>query len=328
MESKELRYRITGPQSISRLEPLLQLEMRGVTCAPATTATERLDFVWETTCQAAERQQHVEAAVLNRLHNSQVIEDKANLAFLQLSVATCVRHCLTTYVAAGAADVVAWAEKQWPTIVPSMVFTARPPVEEWWFVKASKGNGGKDIWIMNATNHRDVAASLPTAGGDDYVIQRYAPDPMLWQGKKFHFRVYAAMRADASAWVYQRAFVLTAGVAYDGEAPGDVNKHISNLSINKHLHGHPGQIPVHLGRDFAPLFEEVKTMWGGVVAAAEPHMATQRSPRHFEFFGLDVVADKAGGCWLIEANRWVFHVFFVLSFEVFSSWRLVLFLFR
>ena len=29
----------------------------------------------------------------------------------------------------------------------------------------------------------------------------------------------------------------------------------------------------------------------------------QRSPHHFEFFGLDIVADRHGECWLIEANR-------------------------
>ena len=319
MAAKEVKYRITGPQSISRLEPLLA-GMRGITCVPSTSSTEPLDFVWETTCKAVERQQHVDATVLNRLHNSQVIEDKANLAFLQLSVATCARHCLTTYVAAGRADVAAWAERQWPTVTTTTtttttttVFTAataaaaaaQPPTAEWWFVKASKGNGGKDIWIMNATNFRDVVAELPTTGTDDYVIQRYAPDPMLWDGKKFHFRVYAAMRADASAWLYHRAFVLTAGVAHDSAAPGDVNKHVSNLSINKHIRGHPGQIPVDLARDHAALFEEMQAMWGAVVAAAEPHMTTQRRPGHFEFFGLDVVADTAGGCWLIEANRLV-----------------------
>lgn len=37
--------------------------------------------------------------------------------------------------------------------------------------------------------------------------------------------------------------------------------------------------------------------------AALPYMAHQSSPLHFEFFGIDVIADASGGCWLIEANR-------------------------
>lgn len=37
--------------------------------------------------------------------------------------------------------------------------------------------------------------------------------------------------------------------------------------------------------------------------AAHPYMQHQVSPLHFEFFGVDVIADTAGQCWLVEANR-------------------------
>lgn len=46
-------------------------------------------------------------------------------------------------------------------------------------------------------------------------------------------------------------------------------------------------------------------MWAAVVAAALPYMQHQASPLHFEFFGIDVIADDAGQVWLIEANRYV-----------------------
>jgi hypothetical protein len=42
---------------------------------------------------------------------------------------------------------------------------------------------------------------------------------------------------------------------------------------------------------------------GAVVEAALPYMQHQASPRHFEFFGIDVIADHAGQVWLIKANR-------------------------
>lgn len=32
-------------------------------------------------------------------------------------------------------------------------------------------------------------------------------------------------------------------------------------------------------------------------------MKYQKSSRHFEFFGLDVIVDELGHAWLIEANR-------------------------
>jgi hypothetical protein len=44
-------------------------------------------------------------------------------------------------------------------------------------------------------------------------------------------------------------------------------------------------------------------MWQEIAEAAAPFMQEQRSPGHFEFFGIDVMADAEGSCWLIEINR-------------------------
>jgi hypothetical protein len=50
---------------------------------------------------------------------------------------------------------------------------------------------------------------------------------------------------DMSALVYQKAFVLTAGLDFD-YADEDQRKHVTNLSVNKRFANHPGQIPVDL----------------------------------------------------------------------------------
>ena len=44
-------------------------------------------------------------------------------------------------------------------------------------------------------------------------------------------------------------------------------------------------------------------MWQAVAHEAAPFMREQRSPHHFEFFGIDVMADATGEVWLIEINR-------------------------
>ncbi len=74
---------------------------------------------------------------------------------------------------------------------------------------------------------------------------RYIASPALFQGKKFHFRCYSLMKGDMSSFVYQKAYILTAGEQYDNCAQS-LNVHITNLSINKHYTGHPGQIPCDL----------------------------------------------------------------------------------
>ena len=77
------------------------------------------------------------------------------------------------------------------------------------------------------------------------MIQKYVKNPKLWNGHKFHFRMYALLTGCMSTFIYVKAFILTAGVKYDCD-DDDVHKHITNLSVNKKLHGHPGQIPVNM----------------------------------------------------------------------------------
>ena len=53
---------------------------------PPPAAADMPQLVWETTCEQTWRAAHSQALVLNKLHNSTVLEDKANLAFLQVGM--------------------------------------------------------------------------------------------------------------------------------------------------------------------------------------------------------------------------------------------------
>ena len=87
-----LIYRITGPQSIERLDPLLRLLQPATATNPevewqrAQETDERLSFVWETACEKAWRDRHLQSTVLNRLNNSQVRSDQI---FLKQELMTC-----------------------------------------------------------------------------------------------------------------------------------------------------------------------------------------------------------------------------------------------
>jgi hypothetical protein len=164
-------YRITGPQSIERLDPLLHL-IEGLDWTRANGSTSSLHFVWETACKKAEKNQHAGAAVCNRLHNSQIIEDKSNLAFLQVQMARAdASIVLETYVARNLAGVVDWFSSRWGQIGDdkknsSSIFN--PSVscdDDWWIVKASKGNGGRDVWVVHPNNSCDVLSELPPNEG-------------------------------------------------------------------------------------------------------------------------------------------------------------------
>lgn len=173
--STTLSYRITGPHSIDRLEQLLATLNPNVSWEPAdlnSLPNRMIDFVWETNCEKEWRKAHDNAVVLNRLHNSIIIENKANLAFLQLRMKC---NTLKTFICNSRSDLWKFAKSKWEV---STVFNIDVPVGvvnvpstlDWWVVKASQGNGGRDIWILNQNNYKEVLSDLDS--DEEYVIQQ------------------------------------------------------------------------------------------------------------------------------------------------------------
>lgn len=114
-------FRITGPQSIERLQPLLK-SIIGFQWTTPIDSKSNLDFVWETSCKVSERDQHLGSKIHNRLHNSQIIEDKSNLAFLQVRmIASVSSELLETYVAEDSSGIRKWFLERWESGEPSEV---------------------------------------------------------------------------------------------------------------------------------------------------------------------------------------------------------------
>ena len=53
-------------------------------------------------------------------------------------------------------------------------------------------------------------------------------------------------------------------------------------------------------------FTDICDIWREVGIAATPFMRNQISSNHFEFFGIDIIADEFGKCWMVEANRYYY----------------------
>lgn len=136
----------------------------------------------------------------------QILEDKANMAFLQLRMHT---PTLDTIIGPNADSVVQWCLDRWTTAMIQPQATQRSNEEcnqfqtmnlsaesflsephqwsipfqdmsdedisamdltDWWALKASKGNGGKDVWVINRHNYASVLAAVPPK--DEYILQR------------------------------------------------------------------------------------------------------------------------------------------------------------
>lgn len=159
-------YRITGKQSVERLVPLVTALIptaQNVDVQYLKNDSTKLDFVWETTCEKDLKSVHHGAKIYNKLNNSQIIESKASFAALQLLIDF---PMLETRVASSAAIVALWAQRRWKETTTIGLHTSK----DWWVVKASRGNGGRDIWVLNKENYEEVVLQLPEK--DEYVIQR------------------------------------------------------------------------------------------------------------------------------------------------------------
>ena len=132
------------------------------------------DFIWETTCEKSLRMQHSLAAVVNKLHNSRILESKSNLAFLQVIMSDNIEHSgttvdiLDTFIAKSSTEVLLWCQAIWMTTDKRIHQSFS---DSWWAIKASQGNGGRDVWIVNKENYAPTIAELPES--EEYVIQRY-----------------------------------------------------------------------------------------------------------------------------------------------------------
>jgi hypothetical protein len=51
------------------------------------------------------------------------------------------------------------------------------------------------------------------------------------------------------------------------------------------------------------IYAKICRLWESVAKAATPFMCEQTNSNNFEFFGIDVIADESGNCYLLEANR-------------------------
>ncbi|RYG68782.1 hypothetical protein EON64_04380 [archaeon] len=301
-----IEYRITGKRSVERLEPLLHQIHPALKFLPyqncdslaneGSTCAQRMGFVWETYCEKTYWELHNRAVVLNRLHNNAILESKSNFAYLGHLVQE--HRMLETFVARNSEELLNWIERRWGSAaVPRDGDDDGDDERDWWAVKVSAGNGGRDVHIMNRQNWRYVLQGLPN---EEAVLQECVPRPLLYQGRKFHFRCYALLMGDMAAYLHRHCFILTSSLPYNPLEPctsseqyaSRLRMHVTNLSINKKFTGHPGQIPCNLPADYPDVFLRLSSLWAEIVQAARPYLRCQRSRRHFDFYGLDVVCSR------------------------------------
>ncbi|GFH51855.1 hypothetical protein CTEN210_08330 [Chaetoceros tenuissimus] len=188
-----------------------------------------------------------------------------------------------------------------------------------WIMKPVGMSRGRGISIIN--DIAQVKYSTPT------VIQRYLPNPLLFDGFKFDLRLYVLVTSftPLEAFLYREGFARFGSRKYTNltDDMSDLQMHLTNSSIQKNfsqdLKGtHPssdagvdgGDNKVRiswlwnrlkpLGVDVEEIWEQIKKLCIKTLIATADEIPHQ--PNSFELFGFDIILDSSERPWLIEVN--------------------------
>ena len=65
------------------------------------------------------------------------------------------------------------------------------------------------------SSYREIVAKLYSkASGDNYVVQKYLEQPMLYNGRKFDIRVLAVIDNEKNLYLYKPCYLRTSSDSY------------------------------------------------------------------------------------------------------------------
>jgi hypothetical protein len=114
-----------------------------------------------------------------------------------------------------------------------------------WVIKDVGSNGASGIWFFDSKNMQTVPflnnPRLSQSIQRRFVAQRYAWPLLLFQGRKFHVRVYVILTCHGQVFIHKRAFLHVANQCFqvdqgivDELQSFEPSMHITNCCANSH----------------------------------------------------------------------------------------------
>jgi tetratricopeptide (TPR) repeat protein len=233
---------------------------------------------------------------------------------------------LTDWHAAHAGEAAFWPESfDLPDDMAAFErFRAACPPDQIFIVKPPSLYGGRGIWLTRS------AADL---GAQSCVVQRYIDRPYLFDGHKFHLRLYVLVTSAAPlrAYLYREGIVRIAPEPY-GLSDASLSRpaaHVTNTALhvghpdlkvsndpNEENVGHVWSLSAALARMATEGFDR-ETTWSRlgdlvrcfvrVIGDCDVFAGQAREHTRYCFppalFGLDILIDADGRPWLLECQR-------------------------
>lgn len=179
-----------------------------------------------------------------------------------------------------------------------------------YIVKPGERSGRCGIFVVN--NYDSFCQSLQSERQkypfDEWILQEYIDPPLLYEGKKFHFRVYALLIKKGSGnlqvYIYDKCMIHVSEKEYDSK----------NIDTASHISGGSCQ-SVMFPDDCSSVFdvESVETIQGqfnrivkDTLSSAIPYLNNinncVKGNRTYKLIAYDIVIDHNLKCYLAEIN--------------------------
>ena len=144
---------------------------------------------------------------------------------------------------------------------------------------------------------------------DKWILQDYIDDPLLYNGKKFHFRIYALLvRTETSLTVYyyNKGFMYLANHRYNKNKLNN-ESHLSGESSPDNVRVYPDDFQSYFGDQYIQIInDQFKTIILNTIESVSIYLKSQndnvKDYKSFKLLGYDILIDKFNKCFLAEIN--------------------------
>jgi len=183
-----------------------------------------------------------------------------------------------------------------------------------WIIKPSDGLRQKGIkitkdfreFIVHLSHHIDYP---------NWLVQRYVTEPLLYKGRKFHFRCYALIKIrnhptgpQLQLYVYPKGYMYVADKPYRGDRFEDEGIHITTSCNNQEF---PGKYDEYFSRRGSGTFDQVmfpqiKDIVYHTIKACDGKLSCPNDRVVdgccYKMLGYDLMADVSNRLYLLEVN--------------------------
>ena len=143
----------------------------------------------------------------------------------------------------------------------------------------------------------------------DWILQEYVDNPLLYNGKKFHFRVFALLVKDArelKVYMYNKSFMYLANNKYKINIV-DNESHLSGESSRDNVKVYPEDFTSYYGDQYIMVINEqlrdiIKNTIDPCAIYLKCHNDNIDEHIGFKLIGYDILIDKFNKCHLAEIN--------------------------